>query len=207
MVELASIDIMSVLSGATNTIAEGEVMQLANVGNTELCEADYREVIRCKTALLFEAATHTGALLALDNAADAIQNKENIELMRKFGLHFGLAYQLVDDWLDYAGDAEKMGKNIGDDLAESKLTLPLIQALKTAPDADRQLIKDALNSDSQEQMPNILAIVEKCGALEYTYKAAVKETDLALECLAQLPNTPYKHALNTLATFSLSRLG
>ena len=138
MVELASMDIMAVLSGATNTIAEGEVMQLTNIGNMALSEADYREVIRCKTALLFEAATHTGALLAYE--ADASQDPGNIEILRKFGLHFGLAYQLVDDWLDYAGTTKAMGKNVGDDLAEGKLTLPLIQALKVAPTADQALI-------------------------------------------------------------------
>ena len=205
MVELASLDIMAVLSAATNTIAEGEVMQLTNVGNTDLSETDYREVIRCKTALLFEAATHTGALLAF--AADAAMNREYIELVRQFGLHFGLAYQLVDDWLDYAGDTESMGKNVGDDLSEGKLTLPLIQALKVASTKERTLIKYALRTKSQEHMPEILAVVEKTGALDYTHHAAVTETTLALECLTNLPDNPYKAALSTLATFSLSRLG
>ena len=204
MVELASMDIMAVLSGATNTIAEGEVMQLANIGNMALSEADYREVIRCKTALLFEAATHTGALLAQE--ADAAQDAGNIEILRKFGLHFGLAYQLVDDWLDYAGTTKAMGKNVGDDLAEGKLTLPLIQALKVAPAADQALITHALQNKSQEHMSEILAIVEQSGALAYTHAAAVTETNLALACLAKLPDTPYKTALSTLATFSLSRL-
>ncbi|MDA7784527.1 polyprenyl synthetase family protein [Pseudomonadales bacterium] len=204
MVEMASMDIMAVLSGATNTIAEGEVMQLANIGNMALSEADYREVIRCKTALLFEAATHTGALLAQE--ADAAQDAGNIEILRKFGLHFGLAYQLVDDWLDYAGTTKAMGKNVGDDLAEGKLTLPLIQALKVAPAADQALITHALQNKSQEHMSEILAIVEKSGALAYTHAAAVTETNLALACLAQLPDNPYKTALSTLATFSLSRL-
>jgi octaprenyl-diphosphate synthase len=205
MVELASLDIMAVLSAATNTIAEGEVMQLANVGNTDLSETDYREVIRCKTALLFEAASHTGALLAFE--ADATMSPEHIELVRQFGLHFGLAYQLVDDWLDYAGDTEAMGKNVGDDLLEGKLTLPLIQALKVASAEEQTLIKNALRAKSQEHMPEILAVVEKSGALEYTYDAAVEETNLALSCLADLPDNPYKAALGTLATFSLSRLG
>ncbi len=205
MVELASIDIMAVLSGATNTIAEGEVMQLANIGNMQLSEADYREVIRCKTALLFEAATHTGALLARE--ADASQDAGNVEILRKFGLHFGLAYQLVDDWLDYAGTTKDMGKNVGDDLAEGKLTLPLIQALKVAPAADQTLITNALRAQSQEHMSEILAIVEKSGALAYTHNAAVAETNLALDCLTTLPDSPYKEALSTLATFSLSRLG
>jgi octaprenyl-diphosphate synthase len=205
MVELASLDIMAVLSAATNTIAEGEVMQLANVGNTDLSETDYREVIRCKTALLFEAASHTGALLAFE--ADATMSPEHIELVRQFGLHFGLAYQLVDDWLDYAGDTEAMGKNVGDDLSEGKLTLPLIQALKVASAEEQTLIKNALRAKSQKHMPEILAVVEKSGALEYTYDAAVEETNRALSCLADLPDNPYKAALGTLATFSLSRLG
>ena len=132
---------------------------------------------------------------------------EQIEMLRKFGLHFGLAYQLVDDWLDYAGDTETMGKNAGDDLAEGKLTLPLIQALKVTSEADQKLIKNALQNKSVEQMHDVLAVVKKCGALDYTYAAAVKETNLALECIARLPDTPYRTALSTLTTFSLSRLG
>ena len=109
---------MAVLANATNAIAEGEVMQLANIGNYEMHETNYREVIRCKTALLFEAAAHTGALLTAGEPND----EQAIEALRRFGLHFGLAYQLIDDWLDYAGDSELMGKNVGDDLAEGKLT-------------------------------------------------------------------------------------
>ena len=109
-------------------IAEGEVMQLANVGNCEMTESDYRQVIRCKTALLFEAASHTGALVAAkqSQASGNDQPSEHaISALRHFGLHFGMAYQLIDDWLDYAGDPAVMGKNVGDDLAEGKLTLPI----------------------------------------------------------------------------------
>jgi octaprenyl-diphosphate synthase len=205
MVELASIKVMAVLSGATNTIAEGEVMQLANVGNTSLTEAGYREVIRCKTALLFEAATHTGALLAQESGETTC--KEYIEPVRKFGLHFGMAYQLVDDWLDYAGDSAAMGKNIGDDLAEGKLTLPLIQALKTVPEDQKSLIIKAIEERSTESLTAILQIVVKSGALDYTYRAAIEENKLALACLDPLPDTPYKNALETVARFSLARIG
>ncbi|MDP6971728.1 MAG: polyprenyl synthetase family protein, partial [Pseudomonadales bacterium] len=122
MVELADMNIMTILSDATNTIAEGEVLQLSRVGDSSLDEADYMEVIRCKTAMLFQAASHTAAVLASDDAAE-------ISSLREFGVQFGLAYQLVDDWLDYAGDTATMGKNVGDDLVEGKLTLPLIHAL------------------------------------------------------------------------------
>ena len=149
MVELGSLEIMEVLSRATNTIAEGEVMQLANVGNCDLGEADYFEVIRCKTALLFEAASHTGGLLAKKTCADV--SDAQVEHMRLFGLHFGMAYQLLDDWLDYNGDSVSMGKNVGDDLAEGKLTLPLIHALQHSNHDDKVVIQHALQSRNLAQ--------------------------------------------------------
>lgn len=204
MVELGSMEVMGVLSSATNTIAQGEVMQLANVGNHTLSEDQYREVIRCKTALLFEAATHTGAILA--HQADTDITQDQVTSMRKFGMHFGIAYQLIDDWLDYVGDAETMGKNVGDDLAEGKPTLPLIYALRHAAQSEQTLIQDALTHKSTKDLPDILCIVKECGALNYTHEAAITESRIAEKCLAQIPAGPFKQALVSVTEFSLSRL-
>lgn len=204
MVDMGSMKIMNVLSTATNTIAEGEVMQLANVGNTRLSEAQYREVIRCKTALLFEAATHTGALLA--QRENPSLPADEVEALRKFGLHFGLTYQLVDDWLDYAGNSETMGKNAGDDLAEGKLTLPLIQALNIASAAQKIIIKQAIAEKSSDRLHEIIEIVSQCGALQYTHEAAVAESQYALQCLDALSDGPYVEALRTVTQYSTARL-
>ena len=201
MVDVGEMDIMAVLANATNTIAQGEVMQLANIGRTDLSEADYREVIRCKTALLFEAATHTGALLACTSSEDP-----QVDNMRRFGCHFGLAYQLVDDWLDYAGDTEELGKNVGDDLAEGKLTLPLIQALATVEEDEARIIRQAITAQSSDALPEIIDIVRNCGALDYTRKAAEAEAKSAKQCLDNLFPNPYVDALKTVTDFSLERL-
>ena len=200
MVEVGSLEVMGVLSSATNTIAQGEVMQLANVGNLTLTESEYREVIRCKTALLFEAATHTGALLASGNGAD------QVSVMSRFGQHFGMTYQLVDDWLDYAGDAQTMGKNVGDDLNEGKLTLPLIYALEHSNSNSRGVICNAVANQSADELDTIIEIVNDSGALDYTHKAAVAEAQCAIDCLASLPDTPYLTALRDLTNYSTSRL-
>ncbi len=205
MVELANLDIMAVLSAATNTIAEGEVMQLANIGNCALNEQDYRQVIRCKTALLFEAAAHTGALLA--QGEDSQVSNEQVETLRGFGLHFGLAYQLIDDWLDYAGDSQTMGKNVGDDLAEGKLTLPLICALERGTQVQKSIISNAIMQRSAAAFPDIREIVDSTGAMTYTRECAEREGELAMHCLQVLPASPYRQALETLAKYSLSRLG
>lgn len=199
MVELENMDVMAILSDATNTIAEGEVMQLANVGNLSLSEADYREVIRCKTALLFQAAAHTAGVLGSDDP-------EEIQALKHFGLHFGMAYQLVDDYLDYAGDATVMGKNVGDDLAEGKLTLPLIQTLKQAEPAQGEVIRAALSARSSERLDEVLAIVRGSGALDYVQQAARREGELARASLAALPDSPYRYGLETLAEHSTARL-
>ena len=205
MVDLGSLEIMGVLSHATNTIAEGEVMQLANIGNCALSEAEYREVIRCKTALLFEAASHTGALLASQQVSEI--DAEQVESMRRFGLHFGLAYQLLDDWLDYRGNSESMGKNVGDDLAEGKLTLPLIYALENADATDQAMVRDAIDSKNVDMLGDILRIVDQCGALAYTRTCAQREIETALHYLNQIPDNDYQQALMQLSHYSLSRLG
>jgi octaprenyl-diphosphate synthase len=200
MVEVGSMDIMGVLSGATNTIAEGEVLQLANVGNVALTEAQYREVIRCKTALLFEAATHTGALLVED------AEPADVEAMRQFGLHFGMTYQLVDDWLDYAGDSATLGKNVGDDLAEGKLTLPLIYALTHASEDDQAVIKGAISAQSTAHLATVVDIVKRCGALDYTHQAALAEAQYALSAIDSIAPGAYTDAMRTLTEYSTARL-
>ncbi len=204
MVDVGEMDIMAVLSEATNRIAEGEVLQLSNIGNAQLTEAQYRDVIRSKTALLFEAATHTAALLA--RAENTALESEHTRQMQRFGLHFGMTYQLVDDWLDYAGDSDTMGKNAGDDLAEGKLTLPLIQALRCADEPSRQVIRDAVEQQSAERLDDILTIVRSSGALAFTHEAACREAQLALDCLDGLFPNPYVEALRALTEYSTSRL-
>ncbi len=199
MVELGKMDVMAILSDATNTIAEGEVMQLANVGNCQISEDDYMEVIRCKTALLFEASTHTAAVLAS-------QESRARESLRQFGEHFGLAYQLVDDWLDYAGESESMGKNVGDDLAEGKLTLPLINALALGSDADRVLLGECISARSVDALPDVLRIVRSTGALDYTKAAARAQSETAVGCLDALPANRFRDALESLAHFATARL-
>jgi octaprenyl-diphosphate synthase len=199
MVELGQMKIMAILSNATNTIAEGEVMQLANVGNCQMGEPQYMEVIRCKTALLFEASTHTASVLASPDP-------ETHQNMRQFGEHFGLAYQLVDDWLDYAGESESMGKNVGDDLAEGKLTLPLINALACGSKADRLLLTESISARSVDALPEVLRIVRDTGALDYTKAAARQQSELAVRCLEALPMNDYREALETLAHFATARL-
>lgn len=200
MVEVGSMDIMEVLARATNTIAEGEVLQLTNVGNLAITEAQYREVIRCKTALLFEAAAHTGALV-VDQP-----ESHDVEALRQFGQHFGITYQLVDDWLDYAGDSKLLGKNVGDDLAEGKLTLPLIYALQNSPATDQQMIADAIREKSTTHLTEIVAIVQSSGALDYTHQAAVTESQAALAELDKLPQNQHVDAMRTVTQYSTARL-
>ncbi len=199
MVELKSLAIMEVLSHATAVIAEGEVLQLMNVKNPDLSEAQYMEVIHNKTAMLFEAASHTGALLA--GAQDPQQSG-----LKDYGKHLGLAFQLVDDVLDYQGDAEAMGKNVGDDLAEGKTTLPLIFAMANGSDDERSLIRQAIRRGGLDDLPRILEIVRHSGAIEYTMNKAREQAGLAIDCLASLPDSPHKQALTDLADVAIARV-
>ena len=199
MVALKNTDILAILADATNRIAEGEVMQFANIGNLDVDEGSYLEAIRLKTALLFQAATHTGAVLAGGDSA-------GVQAHLRFGLHFGLAYQLVDDWLDYAGDAATMGKNAGNDLAEGKLTLPLIHTLANGTGSQASLVREALRSRSRARFHQVVRAVYDCGAMEYTHAAAIQESRLALECLAELPANRYRDAMATVTRFAVSRL-
>jgi len=199
MVELGRMQILAILSSATNTIAEGEVHQLASIGNFDLDESEYRETIRCKTALLFEAATHSaGELVARDAALT--------ECLRRFGLHFGMAYQLVDDCMDYLGDVATMGKNTGDDLAEGKLTLPMIHALSRARPSQRTLLVNALQRGDASALPEVLGVMSDLGSLVYAKDAALAESNLALTALQGLPRSDAREAMADLTRFCTRRL-
>ncbi len=198
MAELGRLDIISILSDATNVIAEGEVHQLANVGNADLNEAEYFDVIRAKTAMLFQAASHSGAVLA---SCDEAQ----IDALRDFGMTLGLAYQLVDDWLDYAGDPAVMGKNAGDDLAEGKVTLPLIHTMQHGSPTDRQLVRDAIETRSNASLSDVVVAVKRCGALDRTREDAELHARRAIDLLTNLPSGEHCNALADLARFCVAR--
>lgn len=199
MVQLGRMDIMSVISEATNLIAAGEVKQLEHVRDPDLSEADYMDIIRCKSALLFQAAAESGATLARANA-------DETEASRLFGLHFGLAYQLMDDLLDYAGDSDQLGKNVGDDLREGKPTLPLIFAMRYSSDEHATLIRKAIREQSAEDSEQIMEIVKQSGALGYTRANALAQTHLAKSSLFRLPPSRYRDGLNHLADIALERI-
>lgn len=198
MVSINSMRVMEILSHTTNTIAEGEVMQLMNIGAAETSEQDYFETIRRKTAILFEAA----AILATvaTNQSSAIE-----QAMRNYGLHLGIAFQLVDDVLDYTADANEMGKNVGDDLAEGKPTLPLIYALARAEQSDRNTIIAAIENADRGTFDNVLKIIESTGALAYTARQAREHAQLAQDALAIVPDSVWKSAMLDIAAFSVER--
>ncbi|OHY80752.1 polyprenyl synthetase family protein [Marinobacter sp. AC-23] len=199
MVELKSLPIMQVLSHATAVIAQGEVMQLMNIKNPDLTEDQYMTVIHNKTAMLFEAASHTGALLA---KADDAQE----QALKNYGKHLGLAFQLVDDVLDYRGDAEAMGKNVGDDLAEGKTTLPLIHAMAHGSEEERQLLRQAIRKGGLSDLPQVLKIIETSGALEYTMEKAKAEAAKASDALNALAASAHKDALELLTQVAVARV-
>ena len=199
MVELAEPEVLRILSDATNTIAEGEVLQLANVGRLDVDESQYLETIRCKTALLFEAATHTAGVLTSDQP-------RLVEALRLYGLQFGLAYQLVDDYLDYAGDSATLGKNTGDDLAEGKLTLPIIHALPRVGDADRTVLERALKAGDADQLERVREVLKRAGSLDYTRNAALTYAQRAQDAAIELPPSTARDAMITLNDYCVARL-
>ena len=198
MVDVGSMRVMEILSRTTNQIAEGEVMQLINCGSAETTEAQYMETIQSKTAILFEAATQLAAVIT--KQATPVENA-----MAAYGLHLGTAFQLVDDILDYTADAESMGKNVGDDLAEGKPTLPLINAIERSEGADKAMLENAITNASRDNLAAVLTVIEKTGSLAYTARAARHQADLAQAALEVLPDSQYKNALMTLAEFSVER--
>ncbi len=198
MVQLGDMKIMDILSKSTRVIAEGEVMQLMNVKNPDVSEAKYMDVIQGKTAMLFEASSHSGAVLAQ-------ATPEQEEALRLYGHHTGMAFQLVDDVLDYVGNAEELGKNVGDDLAEGKPTLPLIFAMQNASAEETQLIRQAIRKGGTENLAEIIAIVQACGAIDYTNQKAREHVDAAISAISVLDDSPAKQALGALAELALSR--
>lgn len=198
MVEAGNMRILQVLSDATNVIAEGEVQQLINTHDASLDEAGYLHVIRSKTAKLFEASTQIAAILAGANA--------RIEAAcATYGQALGTAFQIIDDVLDYDGNATEMGKNLGDDLREGKCTLPLIIAMQRATPEDAQVVREAIEQGSTEQLPSILSIVKRTGALDATREAAHNEAMRAIAALQALPVNAYTQAMEQLAAQLLLR--
>ncbi|HEC11913.1 MAG TPA: octaprenyl diphosphate synthase [Acidiferrobacteraceae bacterium] len=198
MVETENMQIMAIMADTTNTIAEGEVMQLLNSHSPDTSEAQYLDVIRCKTAKLFESASLLGPVIA---GADEVQQ----QAMAQYGLHLGTAFQIVDDMLDFTGDTEALGKNVGDDLAEGKTTLPIIHALKHGTASQQAFLRQAIEHGSLEQIDEVTAAIESTGALAYTARRAEEEAMLAKATLADIPESEYKQALLELADFSIDR--
>lgn len=198
MVGVNNMRVMEILSEATNTIAEGEVKQLLNVHNADLDEAGYLDVIRSKTAKLFESSALLGAVLAG-------RNEDEQSAMAAYGMHLGIAFQLIDDALDYSSSSDDLGKNIGDDLAEGKPTLPLIHVISHGNAEEAALVREALEQGGRDRIDEIKSAIESAGAIAYTSRAAQMEADKAIAALAILPDSPYKEALATLAHFAVQR--
>lgn len=198
MVEVNSMRIMQVLADATNVIAEGEVLQLLNCRDPDVEEENYLRVIRYKTAKLFEAATRLGAILG-----NATEEEENA--MAVYGMHLGTAFQLIDDLLDYSGDHQDTGKNLGDDLAEGKPTLPLIYAMRTGSPEQASVIRKAIETGGESGFDSILNIIEETGALNYAKQRAYQEVEIASKAISLIKDSTYKDCLLQLAQFSVTR--
>ena len=198
MVDIGDMRVMQILADATNTIAAGEVQQLMNIHDPDTSEADYQQVIYRKTARLFEAGAQIAAVLAERDPADE-------EAMIRYGQQLGTAFQLVDDALDYDASAEDLGKNVGDDLAEGKPTLPLIYAMRQGTPEQRELIRQAVLEGGLDRLDDIVAAIRATGALDYTAARAREAVDAAIETLAGIPDSDYRRALIALAEFSIQR--
>ncbi len=198
MVDIGDMRVMQILADATNTIAAGEVMQLMNVHNPDASEDEYRQVIYRKTARLFEAGAQIAAVLADRDPADETA-------MVRYGQNLGTAFQLVDDALDFNASSEELGKNLGDDLAEGKATLPLIYAMQVGSESERALIRKAIVDGGLDQMDAIQSIIESTGALTYTEKRAHEAADIAISALADIPDSEHKQALISIAEFAVKR--
>ena len=198
MVELDRIEVMRILADTTNRIAEGEVLQLLHVRNPDTDEAAYLRVIERKTAVLFAAATRLGALLAGadDRTCDALHD---------YGLNLGYAFQIADDVLDYASDAQTLGKNLGDDLAEGKPTLPLIHVMRAGTEAERKLVRHAIEHGGKSDLDAVVRAIHRVGALDYARIKAREEANFAIARLEVLPDSAYRDSLLQLAHFSVER--
>ncbi|MDD2722532.1 MAG: octaprenyl diphosphate synthase [Methylovulum sp.] len=198
MVRTGNMRVMEILSKTTTAIAEGEVLQLLNCNNPETTEAKYLEVIARKTAILFSAATRLGAVIA-GVPADMEEN------LAQYGQHLGIAFQLIDDALDYKANQDDLGKNLGDDLAEGKPTLPLIYAIQNGSESEAAIIIEAIKNGDREAFNQVYAIVQSTQAIIYTEQRADEEARKAINALACLPESEYKDALILLAKFSVQR--
>jgi octaprenyl-diphosphate synthase len=198
MVDIDDMHVMQILADATNTIAAGEVMQLMNVHDPDTTEEAYLQVIYRKTARLFEAGAQIAAVLA--NQESAVENS-----MINYGQNLGTAFQLVDDALDFNASADELGKNLGDDLAEGKATLPLIYAMQKGTAADKDMIRNAILEGGLNQLDKIQSVIESTGALQYTAARAQEAADVAIGALSDIPDSDYKQALIAIADFSVQR--
>jgi octaprenyl-diphosphate synthase len=189
---------MKILSDTTNAISEGEVQQLINAKKPNISEEGYFDVIHKKTAILFEAACETAATLS---GAEEIQKSQ----LTAYGYHVGVAFQLIDDALDYTGNTEDLGKNIGDDLSEGKPTLPLIYAMSNSSETQSSMIADSIRNGDTSQLTQIIQIIRDSGALDYTLNLAKEHAASAIKTLETLPESTYKQAMIDLAEFSISR--
>ena len=198
MVETDNLRVLQVLADATNVIAEGEVMQLMNCRNPDIEEGDYLEVIRCKTAKLFEAATRLGAILGGATG-------EQEEAVAAYGTHLGTAFQLIDDVLDYSGDQAAIGKNVGDDLAEGKPTLPLIYAIQHGSADQARLVRRAIEHGGRDDLGAVIEAIHATGALEYARAQARRESRTACDSIACVPRSRERDYLLQLADFAATR--
>ena len=198
MVGVDRMRVMEILSSATNRIAEGEVLQLLNCNDPDTDEARYREVILRKTATLFEAGAQLGAVIS-----DADEQTE--QALAGYGLHLGMAFQMIDDALDYGSSDADIGKNIGDDLAEGKPTLPLIRAIEVCDDMTRQMLRDVIENGGAEHVDEVRKAIESADAITYTARLAKEEAELAKQALEALPPSSFRTALAALADFSVDR--
>jgi len=199
LVETQRLDILDVVSDAANNIAEGELLQLVNARKSNISEEAYFEIIRSKTARLFEASAQMGALIA-DAAAPRVQ------ALARYGIHLGNAFQLIDDVLDYQGDVDTIGKNVGDDLADGKTTLPLIYAMRHGNAEQAHVIRQAIEKGDVSQLAAVAQAIESTRAIEYTSSLAEKEAQQAVAQLADLPDSEYRQSLERLALFVVERV-
>jgi len=198
MVGVQNMRVMQILANATNTIAEGEVLQLLNCHDADISDDMYLKVIQYKTAKLFEAATQLGAIIGEASPSDEAA-------MREYGMRLGTAFQLIDDVLDFSGNSSEIGKNVGDDLAEGKPTLPLLHAMRHGTPIQQQRIRHAIEQGGLEDMEHVLQAVRDTGALDHVRRMAQSEAELACTAIAHLPASIYREALIELSTFAVNR--
>jgi octaprenyl-diphosphate synthase len=198
MVEVGDMRVLDIMAEATNTIAEGEVLQLLNCHNADVDVANYMRVIHCKTAKLFEAAMRLGAILSKASVTEE-------QAAAQYGIHLGTAFQLIDDVLDYSADEQQTGKHLGDDLAEGKPTLPLIYAMQHGTKQQADVVRHAIEQGDVTKFADVIAIIRATGALDFTRRQALLEAGLACAAIASLPDSKYKQCLLDLAQFAATR--